>query len=146
MIESLSKELVLLPLYPKYAFAILSGQKRVEIRRRPPRTRPPFTLLLYATSPVGMLVGTVEVFDLIQDSVSGLWNKYGAETSADHSTLKAYARGLPKLAALCLRRPCRLDPHLRLPRSWGRAPQSYRYFPVHEPHLVSMLAANDATQ
>ena len=50
-------------IHPRYAEAILSGQKRVEFRKR--RLAPDVTtVLVYATQPVGVLVGRLSRFPL----------------------------------------------------------------------------------
>lgn len=63
---------VLLSIKPKYADLILAGSKRVEFRRSwaAQNVR---VIVLYASSPVKMIVGAVEVDEVIVGSPSSLW-------------------------------------------------------------------------
>ena len=55
---------LLLCLRPRFAEAILSGAKTVELRRRPINTQPGTPILLYASSPTMAIVGTARLREI----------------------------------------------------------------------------------
>ena len=60
---------------PQFAFRLLSGEKRVEFRRR--STAKKIThIVIYATRPVGAVVGILEVQDLAQGTPRALWQAF----------------------------------------------------------------------
>jgi predicted transcriptional regulator len=65
---------VILSLKPKYAKMILKGKKFFELRRRVPKQ--PFKhILIYATKPVGMMIGEVAVKEIFKLPLDELWKK-----------------------------------------------------------------------
>jgi predicted transcriptional regulator len=70
---------ILLSIKPKYAARILDGTKRYEYRKRPPKnqvflTQQTLTVLLYATKPVGLVVGEFEILDIVERLPLTLWS------------------------------------------------------------------------
>ena len=60
---------------PQYAFRLLSGEKRVEFRRRSAAKRITH-IVVYATRPVGAVVGVLEIDDLTEGTPSALWQAF----------------------------------------------------------------------
>ncbi|MEZ4300922.1 MAG: hypothetical protein R3B70_38665 [Polyangiaceae bacterium] len=60
---------------PHYAFRLLSGQKRVEFRRRAAAKKITH-IVVYATKPVGAVVGVLEISDLAQGTPQALWRSF----------------------------------------------------------------------
>ena len=119
---------ILISIKPAYADAILSGQKTVEFRKSnfPKRVG---TMILYATSPVKRIVGTVKVGAVVVLGPEGAWRRYRKRGAIERKSFNAYYTGSKK--AVCLengeahRLPKPLDP-CKLIRGF-RAPQSFRY-------------------
>lgn len=73
--ESLSPQggrAVLLSIKPKYADLILAGSKRVEFRRSW-AAQDVSMIVLYSSSPIQKIVGTVEVDEIVVASPTSLW-------------------------------------------------------------------------
>lgn len=67
----------LMSIKPEFAFRLLSGEKRVEFRRRP-AARKISHIVVYATRPVGAVVGVLEVEGLTCGTPRELWDAYAA--------------------------------------------------------------------
>ena len=83
---------LLLSLRPRFAQAILSGAKTVEVRRRPVNAPPQTPIILYASSPTMAIVGTatpsttgISVCADASAGISALNPAVGIEFAADGS-------------------------------------------------------------
>lgn len=113
-------------IHPKYAESILDGKKRVEFRKR--RLAPDVSVvLLYATMPVGRVIGVLEVEGYDVGSPSALWERHKAHAGISRAAFRDYYRGTKTAVALLVRDPKRLpraislrelDPDLRPPQSF----------------------------
>lgn len=75
---------------PNFAEAILSGEKTVELRRRVPPIGVGTRLWIYATKPIGAVVGSAVVESIIRGSPSEVWKKCGGRTGVDRETFDVY--------------------------------------------------------
>ena len=66
---------ILLSIKPEYAEKILSGEKKFEFRRVLPKNKAIKKVVIYATLPIGKVVGEFEIEELISDSPSQLWER-----------------------------------------------------------------------
>ena len=66
---------VLLSIKPEYAESILSGKKKYEFRKNIFRNKNVDTIVIYATMPVGKVIGEFKVGDILALSPSELWDK-----------------------------------------------------------------------
>lgn len=64
----MNKKSVLLIIDPEWARAILAGEKEWEYRKIPPSIIPPYRMFLYATNPVGKIIGDVIVDTVLRDN------------------------------------------------------------------------------
>lgn len=71
---------VLLSIKPEYAEKILNGEKKYEFRKILPKNRSVNKVIIYATMPIGKVIGEFEIAGLISDSPPRLW-----ETTAEFS-------------------------------------------------------------
>ena len=119
----------LLSIKPHFAERILAGEKRFEFRRTTFRTREVKTVLIYATLPVGRIVGQFRVDEILVGTPSSIWRQTRASAGivkaeydnyfADRSLGYAIRIGEP----LKYKRPKELADVL----ASGRAPQSFCY-------------------
>ncbi len=65
----------LMSIKPEFAFRLLSGEKQVEFRRRA-ASRNITHIVVYATRPVGAVVGVLEIDGLTQATPRELWKAY----------------------------------------------------------------------
>jgi predicted transcriptional regulator len=87
-----SRKVALLSIRPRFARAILSGEKRVELRRRPIGESVSH-VVVYATAPVQKVVGWFEVGAIQEGSPHVLWKAHGHAASVTRDEFRAYYRG-----------------------------------------------------
>jgi predicted transcriptional regulator len=117
---------------PQYAELLLSGEKRIELRRTAPDVQAGALVLIYASSPVCALVGTAIVEDITVGSPRTIWTQARDEAAVTRAVFDAYFEGATLAVAIALdevkrlRRPVPLR-ELRAGRAWFSPPQSFRY-------------------
>ena len=79
---------ILLSIKPKYVERILNGTKRYEYRKKIFKNRNVNTVVIYATKPVGKVIGEFYIRNIIEDDPRTIWsltNKYSgiSKTSFD---------------------------------------------------------------
>lgn len=128
---------LLLSLRPRFAQAILSGAKTVELRRRAINAQPGTPILLYASSPTRAIVGTARIREVQHLTPDDAWREYHNCLALARSEFDAYLDGSPRAHLLLLRRVCVLNEPLCLHqlRQDGRfqPPQSFRYVVPSDP-------------
>lgn len=67
---------ILLSLKPKYADAILSGKKKVEIRTRFDKNLDGKVFSIYSSSPVRAIVGQAKISGIVKEHPALIWQKY----------------------------------------------------------------------
>lgn len=128
MVKDKNKEIILLSIHPAYANSIFDGSKRVEFRRAT-ILRPVSHVLVYATAPVGLIVGYTNIGSIEYDSPSALWRKYNGMSGMEKAAFRNYFKGAIKATAILLNNPIRLEPPLLITKlsPKAKAPQSFRY-------------------
>lgn len=124
--------MVVMSLKPRFAEAILSGDKSVELRRTAPKIIVPTRALLYATTPVQALVGTCIVTSVVSAKLSALWREYGSCAAVFHEEFVEYFEGVSVGTALTLTDPQRFGEQvplreMRAHPAGFRPPQSFAY-------------------
>lgn len=126
MADATSAEVALLPIHPAYAKAILDGAKRVEFRRRR-FARPVEYVVIYATQPIGRVLGFFRVDAIEEASPDEIWTKYEKIGGIGATAFQDYYRGAEQAVAIrvdVVRRlqiPLRLedvDPTLTVPQNF----------------------------
>ena len=92
----------LISIRPKYARAILAGIKTVELRRRVPFVGRGTRLWIYATRPIGAIVGSAVIEEIIEGSPTEVWDKCMDRTAVTRSEFDEYFVGTEKALALVL--------------------------------------------
>jgi predicted transcriptional regulator len=117
-----------LSIKPEYAERIFSGKKRYEFRRSIFKSRRVTHVVVYATSPVRMVVGEFEVADIIHDDVESLWKVTGSVAGISESKFFDYFYSKGKGYAIQIGKTKRYTPSLSLKREYGLTPpQSFAY-------------------
>ena len=134
------QRIVLLSVRPKYARAILEGNKTVELRRVHMLAPAGSLLLLYSSSPTKALVGTA-ILDRIQGSTPrGLWHEVRNHAGVTRGEYDEYFRGAPRAFALHLRNIEALStpaPLAAMRADAGIEPaQSFRYVTAAQAELL----------
>lgn len=129
MAERDSVRLALLSVHPEYAEALVAGTKRVEFRKR--ALAPDVThVAIYATMPVGRIIGVFSVREQVTDTPFGLWKRFKRVAGIDQDRFLAYYDGHQSGVGIRVRKVIPLDEHLTLEDAFGisRPPQSVQYF------------------
>lgn len=120
---------VLLSIRPEYAEKILQGKKKYEFRKSIFKNSTVKTVIIYATMPVGMVVGEFDFDEVLSDSPQAIWEetrKHSGITKKffnDYFQGRATAHAIRVLEARRYKEP--LSINLFIPN--GFAPQSFRY-------------------
>ena len=137
--------MMILSLRPRFADAILSGAKTVELRRTEPKIRVRTRALIYALTPVRALLGTCVVTSVESGHLGALWQVHGAGSGLDHGEFLNYFEGVEAGTALHLASPRRFSRpvplvELRSRPTGFRPPQSFSYIdPETGDHLLRMV-------
>ena len=138
--------MMILSLRPRFADAILSGVKTVELRRTEPKIRVPTLALIYASTPVRALLGTCVVTSVESDHLAALWQVHGAGSGLDHEEFLNYFEGVQAGSALSLASPRRFSRPIPLvelrsrPKGF-RPPQSFSYVDTETGNRLLQMAA-----
>ncbi|WP_218024444.1 hypothetical protein [Nocardia lijiangensis] len=122
---------LVLSLKPRFASAILNGDKTVELRRQRVAAPPQTQLILYASAPVMAVVGVALLLDSETDTAQLIWRRHRRKLGLTRAEFDTYLCGSPTATALTLGFPTELPdpPSLAMLRaeSGFHPPQSYRY-------------------
>ena len=81
---------VLVSLRPEFATAVAEGRKTVELRRRFPQVDAGVWLVIYATQPVGALVGMARIEEVKSASVRTIWKQHRGDVAISKSRFQDY--------------------------------------------------------
>jgi predicted transcriptional regulator len=84
---------VLLSIKPEYANKILSGEKKYEFRKVSFTNTEVKTVVIYATKPVGKVVGEFEILKIYSDSPSKIWEQTKNSAGIDKKYFDSYYEG-----------------------------------------------------
>jgi predicted transcriptional regulator len=122
---------MLLSVRPRYAESILAGTKRAEIRRQRPGIRPGTPVIIYATKPLGAVIGTANIDQVREGTPAELWDQYQQEVAVSQEEFDQYLSGTSTAYLLLLSGASRLNTPLTLDDMRETAhfqpPRSYRY-------------------
>ncbi|PLV53276.1 ASCH domain-containing protein [Erwinia sp. B116] len=93
---------VLLSIKPEYVNKILSGEKKFEFRKVNFSKKGITKVLIYATKPVGKLVGEFEVKEIHQGSPDCIWNITQYFAGIDKKYFDSYYQGRDKAVAIAI--------------------------------------------
>lgn len=118
----------LMSIHPEFAELILTGEKRVEFRRRP-LAREATHIVIYATSPISAVVGVAEISRVAHGSPSALWSAFGSVGGIGRTEFFGYFDGTGRGVAYVLRRARACLQPVPLGKSGlpGRPPQAFQY-------------------
>jgi predicted transcriptional regulator len=117
-----SAQAIMLALHPKWAEAILSGTKSVEVRRQTMHLDSGTSIVLYATTPISRVLGLCRLDAVHRGPAEGLWRRFGTRTGLSRDAYLGYLAGAD---ATCIElseaRRCEPTPlDFYPPQSWMR--------------------------
>jgi len=89
MASNSAERIVLLPIQPRFARSIMTGEKRVEFRKVRFRNEVSH-VVVYASSPIQKILGYFEVCYMDVDSPKELWTRYNAVAGMLQDEFEAY--------------------------------------------------------
>jgi predicted transcriptional regulator len=125
--DATNRRVALVSIHPRFAEAILRGEKLVEFRRRGPS---PATshVIVYATAPVQRIVGWFQVRDVASGTPKSLWNRFGSIGGIGSAEFDRYYEACQVGTAIAVGDVIRADPPATLQAiGTTTAPQSFRY-------------------
>lgn len=139
---------------PCYAEALLSGNKRFELRRRRPHVAAGTRVFLYATFPQAKVVGVGVVRQVLATYVESLWDMVQDSAAIEQSAFNEYFKGCDYGYALEFEQVIPLDNELPLSELRAHCPgyqppQFYhRIHPSHDLYgfLIEALPESATTQ
>lgn len=120
--------IALLPIHPKFADSIISGEKKVEFRKV--RFRKEVShVIIYASSPVKKILGYFEVSYIDEDTPEKLWSRYKDVGGIVYEEFKDYYSTTEKGVVIGVGKVCTLESPLPLSviNQSLTAPQSFFY-------------------
>lgn len=121
---------VLFSIHPEYAESILDGSKKFEFRRRIYARDDVKTVVIYATAPVGMIVGEFDIGEVLSDTPERLWEQTKDHAGIDASYFSNYFNGRDEAFAISVKTARRYKTPISLVQAFPDspvAPQSFRY-------------------
>lgn len=120
---------VLFSIKPEYAELILSGQKKFEFRKNIFKKKEVNTVIIYATMPVGKIIGEFKVGDILENSPSELWSLTKKHAGISRGFFEEYFHQRDKAFAIAVEDPVRYELPLSLSdiSPGTKAPQSFCY-------------------
>lgn len=120
---------VLLSIRPEFAEKILSGKKKYEFRKVLPKAAGVKTIVIYATMPLGKVVGEFDIAEILTDTPTRLWMETKQMAGISRGYFNEYFDGRKLGHAIKVKRvrryPAPQDLKSILPS--GIAPQSFCY-------------------
>jgi predicted transcriptional regulator len=128
----LSSQALFLSLRPEFAEMIIAGDKTVELRRIRPKASPGTLVIVYASSPMRVIIGTCVVENIATGTPKEIWRLHGASTGLSWTRLADYFRGKDHGVAITVGSPLRFEVPVPLQKireciSESVPPQSFRY-------------------
>ncbi len=120
---------VLLSIKPEYAEKIFSGEKKYEFRKTIFKNQLIQTVVVYATMPVGKIVGEFEIKQIHRDEPKKIWKKTKKYSGIDKSFFNEYYQGKNYAIAIEVDKPRLYDKPVN-PKEQNEsfvAPQSFKY-------------------
>ena len=145
------ENILMLSIKPKYAAMILSGEKKVELRRVRTRLKHGDLVLVYVSSPIKALVATFQVDNIVQSEIKAIpkdlndfWTRIENIAGISCNEYKTYYNNASTIVAIFIKNLKELNDPIELetlratiPRF--QPPQSYRYLKHSEIQLFESL-------
>lgn len=120
---------VLLSIKPEFVEKILSGEKKYEFRKKLFKRQSVKTIVIYATMPIGKVVGEFDIDHVISDEPNLVWEKTKKYAGVSKSFYDEYFKEKSLAFAIAVGKVTLYDEPKSL-NYFGKnivAPQSYRY-------------------
>ncbi|MCL5769684.1 ASCH domain-containing protein [Acinetobacter sp. ANC5681] len=120
---------VLLSIKPEYADKILSGEKRFEFRKSIFKRDGIRTVIIYATMPVGKVIGEFEIETILSDRPDSIWDRTSQSSGITKDFFDSYFSERSKAYAIEVKstKKYSIPQDLSEIKIGLKAPQSFAY-------------------
>lgn len=136
---------ILLSLKPRFAYAILDGDKTVELRRQRVAAQVGAAVLLYASAPVMAIVGTARVEAVDVNNREEIWRLYKNRMFLSRREFEHYLHDIEEASAIVLDNAQIFSEPITLRQLRDgqkfHPPQSYRYVEAATDNTLGRLVA-----
>lgn len=137
---------ILISLEPRHAENILTGRKRVELRKRSMNVDAGTTVWIYAKLPVGSVVGKARVSKVLAATPASIWRRFGKDTGVTKQEFSAYYGESEQAVVLVLEETTRFEQaislaHLRKTTGSFYPPQFFIRLSPEHPVFKAMKCA-----
>jgi predicted transcriptional regulator len=135
---------IVISVHKEYADAIIGGRKTIELRRRFPDVPVGTKIWIYATKPVGAVIGFAVLKGLERGTPSTIWKKHSSQTGIDARSYDNYFAGAETAVALTISGAQKVKPvslaKLKDIRTNFHPPQIVARLSSGEDHVLTKLA------
>ncbi len=120
---------VLLSIKPQYVEEIFNGSKKYEYRKAIFKNRDVKTIVIYATMPIGKIVGEFDIDEIIEKHPSDIWDETSEYSGVSEEFYSQYFEGRDKGYAIGIKK-LKQYKKPKCPHSLYdnfTAPQSFKY-------------------
>lgn len=120
---------VLLSIKPEYAEKIFSGEKKYEFRKVGFKNQSIQTVVVYATMPVGKIIGEFSIKQIHKDEPKKIWKKTKKYSGVEESFFNDYYDGKEYAIAIEIDKPILYKKPINPKDEYDNfvAPQSFKY-------------------
>ncbi|NLP35937.1 MAG: ASCH domain-containing protein [Clostridiales bacterium] len=121
---------ILLSIKPEYAQRIFNGEKKYEYRKRLFKRKDINSIVVYATKPVGKVIGEFEIAEVLEDNPVAIWEKTKKYSGISKKDYLKYFEGNEKGFAISIKNTTVYQKPLELKElipTIKAAPQSFIY-------------------
>jgi predicted transcriptional regulator len=119
---------VLLSVKPEFAQSIFEGTKKYEYRKKIFSRKDIKSIVVYASSPIRMVIGEFEVGDIFHEDIDSLWIRTQAEAGINKDSFLKYFADKSKGYAIEIETKIKYDSPLQLSHLMiSSPPQSFCY-------------------
>lgn len=130
---------VLLSIKPEFASAIFSGEKRFEFRRAIFKDKAVKKVYVYASKPVGLVIGEFEIEEVISEDPDSLWKLTKSASGISKEYFDEYFEGKPVAYAIKVSAVREYSKPATLMELFNinRPPQSFMYVKLNSPGTIN---------
>lgn len=121
--------MILLPIKPKYAFAIMNNEKKVEFRKVSFKNSDSNICVVYASSPYKKLIWYFKIKEIVEENTNKIWSRYNKIWWVNKKELDEYYEWKDKWYIIEIEEFIPFKFHISPLEieEWFKAPQSFRY-------------------
>ena len=126
---------VLLSIKPRFARAIFSGEKQFEFRRTIFKDKNVRKVYVYASKPIGLVIGEFEIGEVITEEPNSLWNITKSASGISRKYFDEYFEGKQVAYAIRVNEAQEYAKPVTLMELFNinRPPQSFMYVATESP-------------